>query len=109
MLKNITLKGANIKVQNGMIANNTIFEGSISNIEDNYGNSYGGAIKIVGSSSSSFYDELWNIFNQSSSSFQIRFDNCIFKNNYAEYGGAIYINCSSVVISNSKFINNHAW
>ncbi len=108
VLKNITLKGANIKVQNGMIANNTIFEGSISNIEDNYGNSYGGAIKIVGSSSSSFYDELWNIFNQSSSSFQIRFDNCIFKNNYAEYGGAIYINCSSVVISNSKFINNHA-
>lgn len=105
----ITLKNINI-VSNSISATNTIFDSAKAVVEPetsgnyNYGNSYGGAVKISSSGSgSSFYDDLWNLFNQSgSSSSDIKFDNCVFRNNNTAYGGAFYIDGATVTITNSN-------
>lgn len=109
----ITLKGCSI-VSNGgsLTATNTVFDSGIAKEEtesDNYkyGNSYGGAIKKATSSSSSF--DWGDIFGGGGSSDKsITIDNCIFKNNYASYGGAIYAEKCTVTITNTCFENNHA-
>ena len=107
----ITLKGVNIVSTGGSVsAVNTVFDSGVAKEEteaDNYkhGNSYGGAIKQ--SISSTGFD--WgSIFGGQSSVSGMTFDNCIFRNNYAAYGGAIYAEKGTVTITNSKFENNHA-
>ncbi len=107
----ITIKGGSIQTSGGTLtATDTIFDSGVAKIEtesDNYkyGNSYGGAIK---QSASTGLD--WgSIFGGGSSSTQtINIDNCIFRNNFAAYGGAIYSEKGTVTISNSRFENNHA-
>ena len=107
---NITLKGCNIVSKGGSLtALNTVFDSGIAKEEtesDNYkyGNSYGGAIKI----SSSSYSFDWSDIFGGGSSKSINFDNCIFKNNFASYGGAIYADKGTITITNSRFENNHA-
>lgn len=109
----ITLIGANIVSTGGTItATDTIFDSGVAKEEtesDNYkyGNSYGGAIKQAITSSSSI--DWGDIFGGgSSSSAGMTFNNCVFKNNYAAYGGAIYAEKGTVTITNSRFEKNHA-
>ena len=109
--KDITIKSGSIQTSGGTLtATNTIFDGGIAKIEtesDNYkyGNSYGGAIK----QSASTGIDWGSIFGGGSSSTQaININNCIFRNNFAAYGGAIYSEKGSVSIKNSRFENNHA-
>ena len=114
-LTGVTLKNMNI-VSAGITATNTIFDSATADVEletsaqYDYGNSYGGAIKISKSSSGSFWDDFWSQWGGTSyaSSSLARFDSCIFKNNNAAYGGACYIDGAKVEISNSKFLSNHA-
>jgi predicted outer membrane repeat protein len=107
----LTLKGCAIESSGGLItATDTIFDGGtaveVTESDNNkYGNSYGGAIKQMMSSSS--FD--WgSIFGGGSSKSGMNFNNCIFRNNYAAYGGAIYSEKGTVTITNSRFEGNHA-
>ena len=110
----ITLKNINI-VSSSITASNTIFDSAKADVEletssqYDYGNSYGGAIKISKGSSGSFWDDFWSQWGGTSYTSSIaKFDNCVFKNNYAAYGGAFYIDGASVSITNSSFESNHA-
>lgn len=106
----ITLKNAHIVSTGGMLkAENTIFDGCVAPVEEEannyYDNSYGGAIKQ--SISSSSFD--WgSIFNQGSSTIGMKITECIFRNNHAAYGGAIYVDGGGCEISNSVFESNYA-
>lgn len=106
----ITLKNAHIVSTGGMLtATNTIFDSCVAPVEEEannyYDNSYGGAIKQ--SISSSSFD--WgSIFNQGSSSIGMKITDCIFKNNHAAYGGAIYVDGGNCEIINSVFESNYA-
>lgn len=105
----ITLKNAHITSTGGLLtATNTIFDGARAPVEmeanNYYDNSYGGAIKQSVSSSS--FD--WGSIFGGSTAKGIKIDNCIFKNNYAAYGGAIYADGSSVNITNTRFESNNA-
>lgn len=103
----ITLYGANIVSTGGTVtATNAIFDSGVAKYEveadhNTHGNSYGGAIKQSLSSSSTI--DWSSIFGGSVSDPGMTFDNCIFKNNYAAYGGAIYAEKGTVTITNSKF------
>lgn len=105
----ITLKNAHIVSTGGLLtATNTIFDSCRAPVEmeanNYYDNSYGGAIKQ--SISSSAFD--WGSIFGSSTIKGMKIDNCIFRNNYAAYGGAIYVDGGSVNISNTKFEYNNA-
>ena len=107
----ITIKGGSIQTSGGTLtATDTIFDSgkAVEETEsDNYkyGNSYGGAIKQAASTGLDW----GSIFGGGSSSGQTMiFNNCIFKNNFAAYGGAIYSEKGTITITNSKFENNHA-
>ena len=107
----ITLKGGSIQTSGGTLtATDTIFDSGVAVEEtedDNYkyGNSYGGAIKQAASTGLDW----GSIFGGGSSSTQtMTFTNCIFRNNYAAYGGAIYSEKGTITVTNSKFENNHA-
>lgn len=70
-----------------------------------YDNSYGGAIKQ--SISSSSFD--WgSIFGGGSSTRGMKITDCVFKNNYASYGGAIYVEGGTCEITNTRFESNIA-
>ena len=107
----ITIKGGSIQTSGGTLtATDTIFYSgkAVEETEsDNYkyGNSYGGAIKQAASTGLDW----GSIFGGGSSSGQVmNFNNCIFRNNYAAYGGAIYSEKGTITITNSRFENNHA-
>ena len=107
----ITIKGGSIQTSGGTLtATDTIFDSgkAVEETEsDNYkyGNSYGGAIKQAASTGLDW----GSIFGGGSSSGQVmNFNNCIFRNNYADYGGAIYSEKGTITITNSRFENNHA-
>jgi len=94
LIENLTVSGANFNLQGGTLkANNSIFENAKGVTSDDYNNIYGSVV----TSTSSYY---------SSSHFTA--DNCIFKDNSAEYGGVAYLNGGTANITNSIFINNHA-
>lgn len=110
-LINITLKDftinneKNLKLENSILkeftiintgtinAETTIFDGGYGESQDEYGNSFGGAIYTP-------FD---------SKTHTITINNCIFKDCYAEYGGAIYMDGGILNIINSTFINNKAY
>ena len=107
----ITIKQGSIQTSGGTLtATDTIFDSGVAVEEtesDNYkyGNSYGGAIKQAASTGIDW----GSIFGGGSSSGQeMNFNNCIFRNNFAAYGGAIYSEKGTITITNSRFENNHA-
>ena len=107
----ITLKGCNFVSTGGLFtAENTIFDGGVAQVEEEadhtyYDNSYGGAIKQ--SISSSSFD--WgSIFGGGSSTRGMKITDCVFKNNYASYGGAIYVEGGTCEITNTRFESNIA-
>ena len=113
-LTGITLKNINI-VSSGITATNTVFDSAKADVEletssnYDYGNSYGGAVKVSKSSTGSFWDDFWSQWGGSAYTPTVNtFDQCVFKNNYAAYGGAFYIDGATVTISNSRFKSNHA-
>lgn len=89
-LSNVTLFNLTIINQGDVIASNTIFSSS-SAVAESYDGSFGGAIKCV------------NFFNNA------YLTNCTFINNYAKYGGAIYLRGGSLEITDCSFINNTAY
>ena len=92
-VKNVTFIGASISNNAKFSATNTVFEDGFGSKPDHYGNNYGGAIFTINGNSNSY----------------ITVDNCTFKSNYAEYGGAIYMNDGSLNVSNSIFYDNIAY
>ena len=106
----ITLRGVHIVNNGGLLtATNTVFDSGVAPVEveaDNtyYDNSYGGAIKQ--SISSSGFD--WGSIFGGSTTMGMKITNCIFKNNYAAYGGAIYAEGGDCEITNTTFEYNHA-
>jgi len=91
-LNNLTLKNSSIIVKSVLNATNVVFDGGSGSQHDPYGNHFGGAINCTKGSSTT-----------------LNINNCTFKNNHAEYGGAIYISSGSLNIVNSLFINNYAY
>ena len=89
-VKNVTFIGASISNNAKFSATNTVFEDGLGSKPDYYGNNYGGAISTLNGNSDSY----------------ITVDNCTFKGNYAEYGGAIYVYGGNLNIKKSRFIDN---
>ena len=106
----ITLKGVHIVSTGGLLtATDTIFESGVAPVEEEsdqtyYDNSYGGAIKQSISSSSIDWGSIFG----GSTTTGMKITNCTFKNNYASYGGAIYVEGGTCEIINTKFESNHA-
>ncbi len=106
----ITLKGASIVSTGGLLtASNTVFDSGTAPVEEEsdhtyYDNSYGGAIKQ--SISSSGFD--WGSIFGGSTTTGMKITDCVFKNNYAAYGGAIYVEGGTCEIKNTKFESNSA-
>ena len=98
-LNNLTLLDASIVNENKFNATNVIFDSGYGNKPDSYGNNFGGAIASLNES-----DSTSNIHPPT-----VNLNNCIFKECYAKYGGAIYIYGGSLDIFNSTFINNYAY
>ena len=93
-LSGVTLSGITI-VNNGQLtASNTIFENGKGRTADAYKNKFGGAIYCP-------YDYYYTSV--------VNLNNCTFKNNTAEYGGAIYMDNGYLTIIDSHFINNTAY
>ena len=94
-LTNLTISDATIMNYVTLNATNTIFAHASNSNRDSYGNNFGGAINCPYYSSS--YTPTVNI------------KNCTFLDNYAEYGGAIYMDGGSLDIIDTMFINNFAY
>ena len=92
-IKNVTLNGLSIKNNAKFNATNTIFEEGYGSKPDAYGNNFGGAIYTDDGATNAY----------------VNVDNCTFRDNYAIYGGAIYIGAGSLSVSNSLFYNNLAY
>lgn len=93
-LKNIILTDFTIINLGSLTAENTIFQYGYGLGIDKYGNSRGGAI--------------YSPYNPSKT-YTVTLKNTTFKNNYDEYGGAIYMDGGVLKITNSKFIDNMAY
>lgn len=91
VLVNLTISNLNIINQGDLIATNTIFANSTASTLGTFGESYGGAVYCVDSYSNAYLS------------------NCTFKNNYAKFGGAIYLNGGVLEVVNCSFINNTAY
>ena len=91
IFKNITFSNAQFSVADVINASNVVFKNSVAKSVGSYGNSYGGAIY------------------SSKSSDAIYLNNCTFIDNFAQYGGAIYMNGGFLDIENTLFINNLAY
>ena len=87
LLSNITICNLNIFNQGNLYATNTVFVNS-SGINTASGDSFGGAIYCV--------DRTHNAY----------LTGCTFINNYADFGGAIYLNGGILEVSDCVFINN---
>ena len=98
-LENLTLSKSSITNNAAVVrATNVIFEGGISKVSDEYDASFGGAI-------SNFVSGDYHSY---AASPELYIDNCTFRNNYAVYGGAIYIEYGTANINNSIFEYNVA-
>ena len=87
-LKNITLIDCAIDNSGNLKATNTVFLNGTGKV-NGYGDSFGGAICSYGGS--------------------LTFVNCTFAENYATFGGAIYISGDILDVSDSRFISNSAF
>ena len=92
-VKNVTFMDLSITNNAKFTASNVIFEEGYGSRPDSYGNNWGGAIYTP--------DGYENAY--------VNVNNCTFKNNYAVYGGAIYIGAGNLNVSNSLFFNNYAY
>lgn len=92
-VKNVTFIGASITNYANFVAENTVFSDGYGSKSDSYGNNYGGAIYT--------YD--------GNSAAKVTISNCTFKDNYAQYGGAIYMGAGVLNVSDSLFLNNYAY
>ena len=88
-IKGITISGLTLNVNSAVDISNSIIENA-KGISNDKGNTYGGAISLTDASS------------------KLTVDNSIFRNNKAEYGGAIYLKYGTATITNSKFVGNSA-
>ena len=82
-LQNLTLTDLAIINNYRLSATNTIFTQSTGSSIDYYGNNFGGAIYTP---LNNYYATLVNL------------TNCTFKDNYAEYGGAIYLESGNLYL-----------
>lgn len=96
ILKNLTFDGATFKNQANFTAQNVVFKNSVGKFVDEYKNSYGGSIYTA-------YRE------NDDEKHLISLTDCSFINNFAEYGGAIYIDKGFLEINRCFFMNNHAY
>ena len=94
--KNITFLKASIRDFGVFVAENCIFKDCVAAYVDTYGNSFGGAVYCKSGGISSIY---------SPGAF---FTNCTFTDNYAAYGGAVYVEIGVLSLTDCKFINNSA-
>ena len=92
-LINVTLKDFTIINRGSLTCENVIFDDAYAISQDEYGNSFGGAIYVP----------------KGSKLYKVDIVNCTFRNCYAEYGGAIYMDGGQLNIQNSVFINNMAY
>ena len=92
-IKNVTFIGASITNHGGFTATNSIFMDGYGSKFNFYGNNYGGAI---------YTDDL-------NSHASVTIENCTFKGNYAQYGGAIYMGAGVLNVTDSTFLNNSAY
>ena len=92
-LSDLTLSGVNIINHGTIDIKNVLIENAEANINDHYNNSFGGAIYNPGE----HYDPY------------LYLTNCIFKNNSAEYGGALYMTHGHLKIINTTFDSNRAY
>ena len=93
---NITFSKASIRNFGVVVAEDCIFKDCVAAYVDDYGNSFGGAIYCKSGGISSIY---------SPGAF---LTNCTFLDNYAEYGGAVYVEIGVLSINECNFINNSA-
>lgn len=90
VLANVTLCNLNVLNQGDLIASNTVFANSSAADIGKSSKGLGGAIYCVESSHNAYLT------------------NCTFVNNYANRGGAIYLNGGILQITDCTFINNTA-
>ena len=93
-INNLTLSGVTIKNQGTINSTNVIFSDSVGSSSDRYNNVFGGVFDNYGSSYVTP---------------KLYLDNCIFRNNHADYGGAIYLINSNAFINNCLFERNIAY
>ncbi len=92
-LSDLTLSGVNIINHGTIEMKNVVIENAQANINDQYNNSFGGAIYNPGE----HYDPY------------LYLTNCVFLNNSAQYGGAIYMTHGHLKIINTTFDSNTAY
>ena len=92
-LTNVSIMDMSITNHGTINATNSIFSHGYGCKADSYGNNYGGAIYTSDINPNS----------------KVTIINCTFNDNYAVYGGAIYIGAGHLTVSNSRFINNCAY
>ena len=94
-LRNLTLTDISITNYATLNATNTIFSYGYAAAQDSYGNSFGGAIYTK------YRDEY--------TSPKVTVINSTFENNFAIYGGAIFMDIGDLEITDSQFISNIAY
>jgi predicted outer membrane repeat protein len=94
-LTNLTICDATIVNYRNLNATNVIFTYGWGNVPDSYGNTYGGAICCP------YYSDEYNP--------GIYIQNSTFTNNFAVYGGAIYMDGGRLDITDSQFLDNFAY
>ena len=92
-VQNVTFVDMSITNLGKIAANNTVFSYGYGSRPDSYGNNFGGAIYTP-----SDYPNA-----------QLTLNYCTFSDNYAVYGGAIYMGSGNLEIADSLFINNFAY
>ncbi|MBQ7928371.1 MAG: Ig-like domain repeat protein, partial [Methanobrevibacter sp.] len=92
-VKNVTFIGSSITNYKQFTAVNTIFTDGYGSKADSYTNNYGGAIYTASNMENAY----------------VSVDNCTFKNNYAQYGGAIYMGSGVLEVTDSLFYDNYAY
>ena len=92
-LSDLTLSGVNIINHGTIDIKNVCIEDAKASINDQYNNSFGGAIYNPGE----HYDPY------------LYLTNCVFKNNSAMYGGALYMTYGHLKIINTTFESNTAY
>ncbi len=92
-VKNVTFIGSSITNYNQFTAVNTVFIDGFGSKADSYTNNYGGAIYTAPDNDNAL----------------VSVDNCTFKNNYAQYGGAIYMGSGVLQVTDSLFYDNYAY
>ena len=92
-LSDLTLSGVNIINHGTIDIENVILEDANASITDQYNHSFGGAIYNPGE----HYDPY------------LYLTNCIVRNNYAMYGGAIYMTHGHLKVVNTTFESNVAY